>query len=79
MLTYQFVFFCFQLFVSFLKIAFFKEGVQILGFSILGVFSSNIENSLFLICKNTIKIGVSAIVGVFVVEREEIGKKKKDN
>ena len=31
-LGYQFVFFCFQLFFSFLKIAFFKKGVQTLVF-----------------------------------------------
>ena len=46
-LWYQFVFFCFQLFANFLKIAFFKKRVQKLGFSIFIVLSLNFENSLF--------------------------------
>ena len=40
-------FFCFQLFFGFLNIAFFKKGVQKLGFSIFSVLSYFFENSLF--------------------------------
>ena len=41
------VFFCFRLFFSYLKIAFFKKGVQKLVFSIFSVLSYFFENSLF--------------------------------
>ena len=44
------VFFCAQLSGNFLKIAFFKKGVQKLGFSIFSVLSLNFETSLFLVC-----------------------------
>ena len=43
----SFCFFCFQLFFSFLKMAFFKKGVQNLVFSIFSVLSFFFENSLF--------------------------------
>ena len=70
--------FCSQLSGNFLKIAFFKKRVQKLGFSIFCVLSLNFEKYLFRgFAKNTIKIGVSANFGVFVVEREEKGKKNK--
>ena len=44
------VFFCSQLLANFLKIAFFKERVHKLGFSIFCVLSLNVENSLFYVC-----------------------------
>ena len=59
------VFFCAHFSGNFLKIAFFKERVQNLGFSIFSVLSLDFENSLFFGLLNTIKIGVSAIFGVF--------------
>ena len=64
-----FGFFCFQLFANFLKIAFFKKRVQKLGFSIFSVLSLNFANFLGLL--KHYKIGVSAIFGFFVVEKEE--------
>ena len=70
MLSYQFVFFvCFQLFFSFLKIAFFKEGVQF--FSIFSVLSYVFENSLFLGLLKHIKNKGFSIWGFFVVERRK--------
>ena len=42
------VFFCVQLFSSFLKIAFFKKGCKKMGFSMFSVLSYFFENSLFL-------------------------------
>ena len=68
-------FFCVQLFANFLKIAFFENRVQKLGFSNFSVLSSFFENYLFLGLLKHYKIGVSADVCVFVVEREEKGKK----
>ena len=71
-------FFCFQLFFSFLKIAFFKKGVQKMGFSIFSVLSYFFENSLFLGLLKHYKNWGFSIFWVWVVEREEIGK-KNDN
>ena len=46
--NYHFVFFCAQLSGNYLKIAFFKKGVQKLGFSIFCVLGLHFENYLFL-------------------------------
>ena len=77
-LSYQFVlFFCFQLFASFLKRAFFKKGVQKLGFSIFGVLSLNFCKFSFSgLLKHYKNRGVQQFFGFFVVEREENRQKK---
>ena len=59
-----------------LKIAFFKEGVQKLCFSIFCVLGLNVEN-YFLACQNTIKLGVSANFGVFLLLKRE--NRQKEN
>ena len=69
-------FFCAQLSGNFLKIAFFKKRVQKLGFSIFSVLSLNFEKFLFLGLPKHYKIGVSAILCVFIAEREENRQKK---
>ena len=54
---------------------FFQKRVQKLGFSVFCVLSLNFENYLFFGLLKHYKIGVSANFCVFVVEREEKGKK----
>ena len=57
--------FLFPIIWQFSKNTLFQKRVQKLGFSIFCVLSLNFENSLFKVCQNTIKIGVSAIFCVF--------------
>ena len=80
MLSYQFVFFfCFQLFFSYLKIAFFKKGVQNLVFSIFSVLSYFFENSLFLgWLKHYKNRGFSRFWCFLFLKEKKIGK-KNDN
>ena len=52
-----------------------KQGAKI-GFSIFCVLSLNFENSLFGVCQNTIKIGVSANFGVFCCCKRRKSQKK---
>ena len=79
-LSYQFVFFfCFQLFFSFLKMAFFKKGVQKLGFPIFSVLSYFFENSLFLgLLKHYKNRGFSWFEVFLLLKEKKIGK-KNDN
>ena len=78
-LSYQFVFFLFPDICQFSKNSLFqKEGAKI-GFFNFQCFSLNFEKSLFLVCKNAIKIGVSAIFGVFCCWKRRNRQKKKDN
>ena len=71
-------FFCFQLFFIYLKIAFFKKGVQNLVFSIFSVLSYFFENSLFLGWLKHYKNRVSADFGVFCFWKRR-NRQKKDN
>ena len=77
-LSYQFVFFfCFQLFADFLQIAFFKKGVQKLGFSIFSVLSLNFENSHFLgLLKHYKNRGFCRFLCFLFLKEKKIGQKK---
>ena len=77
-LSYQFVFFfCFQLFFSYLKIAFFKKRVQKSVFSIFSVLSYFFENSVFLgLLKHYKNRGFSKFGGFLLLKEKKIGKKK---
>ena len=79
MLSYQFVFFfCFQLFFIYLKIAFFKKGVQNLVFSIFSVLSYFFGNSLFLgWLKHYKNRGFSRFWCFLFLKEKKIGKKKR--
>ena len=72
--TLSYHFFCAQLSGNFLKITFSKR-MQKLGFSIFSVLILDFENSLFGVCENTIKIGVSAILCVLLLKEKKISKK----
>ena len=79
-LSYHFVFlfWCPSIW-QFSKNSRFKKRVQKLGFSIFSALSIKFENSLFWVCQNTIKIGVSAIFSVFCCWKRRKQAKKNDN